>query len=300
MGLAQESLKYLVGRVFIFNLYPLSFEEILQYRDKNLYDLLDKESHPSEEVNKILKKYYEEFIRYGGYPRVILASSLEEKETVLSNIYNTYILKEIKGILNIKDEYKLTKLMHALALQIGNIINYHELCTITSSSYLEIIQSIQILQKTYVLAECRPYYQNKRTELVKAPKSFFIDTGFRNAIIKNFQPLSERPDQGALYENSIASELLKNGYEIRYWRTKAKAEVDFVIDQNSEIIPIEVKISATHIPKSLHSFIEKYNPWIGAIISPQAEQQKNTEIIRMIQPWMLPVFLSQTKKNSRK
>src|SRR3989344_6082650 len=187
IGLAQESLRYLVGRVFIFHLYPLSFEELLRYKDESLSNLYKKSRVHSEQVNKMLKKNYEEFVRYGGYPRVALASSSEEKEIILNNIYNTYVLKEIKGILNIKNEYKLTRLIHALALQSGNILNYNELSVLVGITYQELIENLQILQRTYVLTECRPYYRNKRTELVKAPKVFFIDTGFRNSIIKNFQ-----------------------------------------------------------------------------------------------------------------
>ncbi len=298
IGLAQESLKYLVGRVFIFNLYPFSFEEMLAYRDKRLHDIMKKNQENSEEVNKMLKKHYEEFVLYGGYPRVILARSYEEKETVLKNIYNTYILKEIKGILNIKNEYVLTRLMQALALQIGNIINYQELCSLVGTTYPEIIESLHTLQKTYVTAECRPYYRNKRTELIKAPKSFFIDTGFRNAIIKNFQPLSERPDQGALYENAIATELLKHGYDLRYWRTKAKAEVDFIIEKNNIPIPIESKssLSGDRIPKSLQSFIEKYKVRKAALIVNNRLSQERKKGLTLLPPWSLSRFLEPSKR----
>ncbi len=293
IGLAQESLKYLVGRVFIFYLYPLSFEEVLRYKDENLYNLYKKNAIHSEQINKMLRKYYEEFVRHGGYPRVVLSTTQEEKETVLNNIYNTYILKEIKGILNIKNEYKLTRLIQALALQSGNIINYNELSILVGITYQELIENIHILQKTYILTECRPYYRNKRTELVKAPKVFFIDTGFRNSIIKNFQPLSERPDKVALYENIIASELLKAGHELRYWRTKSKAEVDFVIEQNAQLTPIEVKtsIAGNRIPKSLQSFMAKYKPKSAALIALETGVQKKSGNVDIITPWALSRFL---------
>jgi len=293
IGLAQESLRYLVGRVFIFHLYPLSFEELLRYKDESLSNLYKKSRVHSEQVNKMLKKNYEEFVRYGGYPRVALASSSEEKEIILNNIYNTYVLKEIKGILNIKNEYKLTRLIHALALQSGNILNYNELSVLVGITYQELIENLQILQRTYVLTECRPYYRNKRTELVKAPKVFFIDTGFRNSIIKNFQSLSERPDKGALYENAIAAELLKAGYELRYWRTKSKAEVDFVIEQNAQLTPIEVKtsIAGNRIPKSLQSFIIKYKPQSAALIALETGIHKKSGNVDIITPWALSRFL---------
>ena len=72
-------------------------------------------------------------------------------------------------------------------------------------------------------------YTNKRTELVKAPKIFFLDNGFRNIVVKNFQPLENRQDKGFLYENFVATELVKAGFDVRYWRSKSKAEVDFLV-----------------------------------------------------------------------
>ncbi len=258
--LSIQSIKYLVGRIFVFPLYPFSFSEFLEYKNKKLYDIYNKHEEFSEQIISQLNELYREFIIYGGYPRVILSESIEEKQTVLKNIYNTYILKEIKEILGLREDYKLSKLMHALALQIGNLINYSELCSLVGYGYKELISNISILKKTFVISESKPFYTNKRTELAKSPKIFFLDNGFRNIIINNFQNIKNRTDQGQLNENFVSSEISKKDIELRYWRTKAKAEIDFVIEKEGRIIPIEVKseLRKTSLNKAIYSFAEKY------------------------------------------
>ena len=114
----------------------------------------------------------------------------------------------------------------------------------------------------------QPFFSNKRKEIVKAPKVYFYDTGLRNYAAGNFSRLPDRVDSGHLNENFIATELLKRDIEFRYWRTKAKAEVDFIIE-SAGIIPIEVKsgLKTAKMPKSFISFIGKYNPEMGLIFS---------------------------------
>ncbi len=264
-----NSIKYLVGRIFVFNLYPVSFEEFLNFKEPVLYkNIYTKRPLSKPIIDKILRYFYE-FCLFGGYPRVIMTEDKKEKETVLKNIYNTYFLKEIKEILNLPDDYKLSRLLNALALQIGNIINYNEVSGITGFRYTELLKHINILEKTFICLTGKPFYTNKRTELVKAPKIFFLDNGFRNIVVKNFQPLENRQDKGPLYENFVASEFVKEGIDVKYWRSKSKAEIDFVIEKNGEIIPLEIKsgLSEPKLTKSFHSFIDHYKPKTSYVLS---------------------------------
>lgn len=267
-GLSIHGIKYLVGRVFVFNLHPFSFEEFLSYKDQKLYEVYKKGNFGSGITNKILA-FFNEFCIFGGYPRVITSSTNEEKQTVLKNIYNTYFLKEIKEILNLPDDYRLSKLIHVLALQISNVVNYNELSNITEFKYVELKRHLNILEKTFIIINSTPFFINKRTELVKSPKIFFLDNGFRNLVIKNFQNLKQRPDKGWLYENFVASELYKSDIALKYWRTKSKAEVDFIIEKNQKITPIEIKsgLKDIKVSKSFNSFIEKYHPKNSFILS---------------------------------
>ena len=211
---------------------------------------------------------------------MVLSDDKSEKEIILTNIYNTYFLKEIKEILNLPEDYKLSKLITALSLQIGNIMNYRELSDITGFNHKDLLRYLNIVEKTFILVRSMPFHTNKRTELVKSPKSFFLDSGFRNTVIKNFQSIEYRPDKGALYENFVSSELLKGGVEPKYWRTKSMAEVDFVIEKNGNIIPIEIKSNLNHLSftKSFLSFLEKYKPKRSFILSERLfAKRKNTK-----------------------
>lgn len=272
--LSLQSLRFLVGRIFIFHLYPLSFREFLQFKERNLLALLEK-GHFTLPVLEQTDKFLEEFVLYGGYPRVVLAATKEEKQTVLRGIYNTYFLREIKEILQLSGDYKLSLLLKALALQIGGIISYAELGSLSGFAYKDLRSYLNILEKTFICVLLKNFHTNKRTELVKSPKVFFLDTGLRNEVIQNFS--RERTDKGELYENLVCSELIKQGFEPKYWRTKAKAEVDFVIEHENKPIPLEVKSFEKNLTRSFSSFLEAYTPKQGFLLSLRASGKKKVD-----------------------
>jgi len=266
--LSVQSLKYLVGRIFIHTLYPLSFEEFIRYKDEGLYKLF-KQKKQSEISVEMINKLYGEFIIYGGYPEVVLTKEKEQKEKIIANIYNTYLLKEIRDILHIAEDERLSKLIKTFALQVTGLINYNELSKITGFTYQELIKYVRILEKTFICLPSRPYFTNKMKELSKNPKIYFLDNGFRNSAIGNFQEVENRTDRGGLNENFVASELVKKNIKLDYWRTKAGAEVDFVVEKNSKLIPIEVKskLSTPTHGKAFKNFVEAYGVEKGFILS---------------------------------
>lgn len=262
LDLTIKAVKHLTGRILSFTLYPFSFREVLRSKDERLSKLFEStlEFRPIEPPLLLrLQEHYREFVLYGGYPRVATASSDEEKRDILRNIFQIYLLRDVKDILGLVDDYKMLSLVKALALQAGQAISYDELANLTQQNTPVVKRQMNFLEKTYIASFVRPYFQNRRTELVKNPKVYFLDTGLRNAVIRDFRPVSERPDKWALYENSVFSELLKKDRLVKYWRTKSKAEVDFVVDDK---VPLEVKSSLSRpvIGKSLHSFVAKYQP----------------------------------------
>jgi predicted AAA+ superfamily ATPase len=137
LDLTHQAVKYLVGRIFIFHLYPFTFAEFLRYKNPTLYGNVYLESKEktdqflygekkippvvNEQVIKEIHKYYAEYTVFGGYPRVVLAGDKEEKILVLKNIYNTYLLREIRDILQLSTENELQKLVKALSFQIGSM-----------------------------------------------------------------------------------------------------------------------------------------------------------------------------------
>src|SRR3989338_8472235 len=189
--LSIQSLKYLVGRIFILKLLPFSFREFVRAKDERLMKLYDSAAYGNEVLDK-LNSVLKEFMLYGGYPLVALANTQAEKEAVLRNIYSTYLLREIREILALSGNDQLIHLLKALSLETGNLLNYQELTAITGFSYHELRRYLHILEETYVCQRIPAFYRNKRTELVKAPKVYFFDLGFRNICIDNFS--SERTD----------------------------------------------------------------------------------------------------------
>jgi predicted AAA+ superfamily ATPase len=266
--LSVQSIKFLVGRIFVFTLSPLSFGEFLRYEDKDLHEAFSRRGLTKASIDMI-NRIYDKHITYGGYPAVALAETDEEKKDVLKNIFNTYLLREIKEIMQISDDYKISKLIKALSLQVGSLVNYNELSQLTGFEYYELVKYLNVLKKTFVCIESRPFFRNKRKELVKAPRIYLLDCGFRNAAINNFGDLGTRADRGALNENFVASEIFKSGSSLQYWRTKAGAEVDFVVERDGLIIPVEVKtvLKEEKYTRSFRNFIIDYKPKKGAILS---------------------------------
>jgi predicted AAA+ superfamily ATPase len=262
LDLTVTTVKHLAGRILSFTLYPLSFREFLSHKDPSLYRVYDESAKKRKLEQPLIDRFrvlLGEFIVFGGYPRVVLAKDDDERRTVLRNIFSIYLLRDVRDILGLIDDYQMLNLVKALALQIGNVISYHELSTLTQQRTPALKKYLNLLEKTFVLNLVKPFFTNKRTELVKNPKAYFLDTGLRNSVISDFRPLGQRPDKGHLLENFHFSEFLKKDAGLKYWRTKAKAEVDFVID---DVIPVEIKSTlAKPTPgKSLYSFIEKYGP----------------------------------------
>lgn len=254
VDLSVNAIKYLVGRIFILNLYPLSFEEFLSYKNQNLAAIYKKEAanvlssktvQISNEMHEELKKNFEDYAIYGGYPRVVISADSEEKKEVLKNIYSTFFLREVRDVLGLIDDYKLEKLIKGLALQIGNLIEYNELGQLSEFSYATLKRYLNFLEKTFVCRRLAPYFKNKRTEIVKNPKIYFIDCGMRNQIVNDFRPIDERGDHGQILENAVFGQLVKNGYDFNYWRTKNKNEIDFILQmEGGKLIALEIKSRA--------------------------------------------------------
>ena len=290
LELRRETASYLTGRLFSFELFPFNFFEFLNARDKRfariymernriiknlLYegegDFSIKEG--SDIFIDDLLKFLNEFINYGGYPEVIKSEREEEKLIVLKNIVNTYIDKDIVNFLNITDALKFKRILTLLSSVCGNILRYEEICSYSNTYYKDVVRILDILQQTYIIDLVRPYHRNMVTELRKNPKVYFLDSGLRNYLINNFSALDVRVDKGALAENFVFNRLksvVGDKGIIHFWRTTAKAEVDFVVEMPDRLIPVEVKFEPfkkEKIPRGLFSFIKTYSPAIAIVVT---------------------------------
>ncbi len=129
------------------------------------------------------------------------------------------------------------------------------------------------MENTYVLKLVLPFFTNKRSEITKTPKVYFEDVGLRNGVINNFNPLKQRADSGAILENFVISQFSKEddfSTKIRFWRSQANNEVDFIWQEDiNESYPVEVKLNYSlkqPLPSGLKSFINSYHPSKGFII----------------------------------
>lgn len=288
--------KYMVGRMIQFELASLSFREYLSWRENELAELLDERignvfaSRRSGIVGSVLQerldRHFRDYLVFGGYPAVVLTEDKKEKEKILESILGNYLLREIRSLLQLATEEELMRLSKLLATQIGALVNYQELGASANLSYREVREHIKILRQTYIVDLIQPYFTNKRTELVKSPKAYFFDLGFRNFLLSDFRLLETRGDVGALVENYVFTALRKTADGFRsphYWRTKSGAEVDFVIEEGGKVMPIEVKYSSrASIGKSMHSFLAKFSPERAFVITRNETREEKIKDTRVI------------------
>lgn len=282
LELTNQTSRYLVGRIFSFHLYPLSFKEFVTVKDKKLESTLLETSQNIQEFLytgkefdfnnkkvfvKDFQKLFEEYATYGGYPEVIKTNDLETKKEILKNIVNTYLEKDIIGLLQIGDFLKFKSLVVMLSAQVGNIFNYHQIGNDIGINFERLKQYLSILEETYVIKLLHPFYRNLTTELKKTPKNYYLDAGLRNYLISNFTSPGIRSDKGHLMEMVVMSNYLYSSINeevsYRYWRTTGGAEVDLIIRKGDDVKPIEIKYSSfkkTDITRSLYSFITTYKP----------------------------------------
>ncbi len=270
--------KYMVGRLVSFHLYPFTFSEYLYahnpklgniYREHNERALSSLVTGKQLEGNvgkdlfhDEMRVYYENYAVWGGYPAVTLAETDDIRKKLLRDTYNNYILKDIKTLLELATEKNLFMLSQYLATQTGNIIVYQNTSQASNLNHRQLKKHLTILEETYVSKTVNPFFKNRKKELSKNPKIYFIDMGFRNNLIENMNPLPIRSDTGAIIENTVfirLNELFGEIHKINFWRTKAGAEVDFVLHYNEKIIPLEVKYSAFSTEKVSKSFINFLN-----------------------------------------
>ena len=258
--LAIHSLQYLVGRVRLIEIFPLSFKEFLQFKQPSLQ--VNFSTEISNSMIPLIESNFEEYLQYGGYPEVVLEKDFKEKEEILKDIVNTYLLKEIKDILQFKKSYEFENTLQKVSIQDGQLLNKHLFSKELSINKNSISQIFNVLEQTYILGFCRPYLNKKSKELIKSPKVYLQDLGFKNSLLNNFNVLTLRQDKGSIYENFVFNQALRLNSKFQFFNEKNTHEMDFVYEVGGEIYGFEVKssIHTDQLNKSVIHFIEKYNP----------------------------------------
>jgi len=254
----------LTGRMLSFVLYPLSFEEFLEFKEKKY--ILQAENSPA--INAELVPLAEEYIRFGGFPQIVLEASEEKKKVYLSQIINTYIRKDIRDIGNIRDLSSFNRLLELLASQSGQLLNISELSRTLGISQETVKIYLELLESTFILKRIAPFHKNLRSELIKIPKVFLLDTGLLHLLwLKEFPKII----LGNVFETFVFLELLKSGQNVHFWRTVSKQEVDFILPRK-KLYALEVKYTFKEQDiRTLHSFASQY-PCTFMIIGLQGEK----------------------------
>ena len=247
----------LTGRKREFRMYPLTFGEMVAHSS-----LLD-------ELRLIPHRMV-----FGYYPEVVCSPG--DERVVLKELSESYLYRDILSLEGINKPDKLTRLLQALAFQIGNQVSYNELGRLIGLDSKTIERYIDILEKSYIIFRLGSFSRNLRNELKSSRKIYFWDLGIRNSVIGNFSQVESRTDVGALWENYCIAERMKTlSYRGSFahswfWRTQQQKEIDYIEEEDGQLKAYEFKWSdqkgSARCPAS---FTSSYPQASFQVITPQ-------------------------------
>src|SRR3989344_492195 len=272
----------LAGRKRLFELSTVSFIEFVNYRTVYKYEtnLPEFFALDPNQTQRLL----EEYLSFGGYPRVVLEDTIDEKRRIIAELYQSYLERDIAYLLGVQKTESFTALVRLMASQVGNLVNVSELSNTLGISTSTVNDYLWYMQKTFLIDKVTPYFKNIRKEITKASVFYFFDLGMRNYALGTFGTTPISSESGFLFQNFVYH-LLKektqnSATQVHYWRTTDKAEVDFVVDKLHEVIPLEVKykkLTESEMTRSFQSFLSKYQPKKGYVIQLGKRSEKQIE-----------------------
>ena len=276
----------LAGRKRMFELSTVSLAEFINYRTAYKYQdrLADYFRVNKSEAQGLLMEY----LNFGGYPRVVLEDTTKEKSVIIDEIYRSYIEKDIAFLLRVERIDAFGNLIRMLADRIGAMINLNELSSTAGISVQTVKNYLYYAEKTFIVRRITPWFRNVRSEISKSPVMYFNDLGLRNFALRRFGRYTALHETGFLFQNLIHQLLFEKmrteGGTVHFWRTKDRAEVDFIINSDEGVIPVEVKcreMKGREIGRSLRGFIAKYQPKEAWVVSLGAHEDEKLEKTRV-------------------
>ncbi len=265
LELKEKVIESLAGRKRVFHLMPLSFREFFHY--KTDYKYKGKWRQAADVYPDLMDRLMKEYLVFGGYPKVVLAEDEKEKRAELQEIILSYLDRDVAAIIGVNHPGAYQRLMRLMAQRTGHFVNYSGLAVLAGLSSPTVKKYLWYLQKTFMINCIPPFFRNPEKEIVKSPACYFTDLGIVNWNRRDFRIFSSEVNTGMIFQNFVFLQLrdmlADSFFELKTWRTKAKAEVDFVIDTGHKPLPVEVKFSdfhKPHIPASLKNFIRSYHP----------------------------------------
>ena len=236
----------LVGRNIIYHLFPIAQAELSTTEDR--IDTL---------------RNLEQRLIFGSYPELWHLNDNHEKENYLKQLVNSYLLKDLLTLENVKGADALFKLLQLLAWQVGSQVSTVELGNNLQLNKKTVERYLDLLSKVFIIYPLSGYSSNLRKEVTKSKKWYFYDNGIRNALINNFSPLTSRNDIGQLWEQYAIAERIKfNAYrkyqpQYFFWRTYDGQEIDFLELQNQQLKAVECKWKHQSVKKPV-AFAKAY------------------------------------------
>jgi predicted AAA+ superfamily ATPase len=221
--LSSEFATLLSGRTMQFELYPFSFREFLSAKN------IDASTRMKQAVyERVIKKAFQEYVQWGGFPEVVLAEDTEQKKEFLINYYTNIVYKDIIPRFNIENVKQTQELARYLLSNIGKINSYNKLSALLHISDKTVREYINDFSQAYLLFEVNKYAFSLKNQMTYLKKVYTVDTGFSSALGFHFSE-----DAGRFLENVVFIELKRKGKEIYYH--KEKKECDFIIKQGNKI-----------------------------------------------------------------
>lgn len=228
LDISETVFEPLTGRQILFHLYPFALNELYA-------------KHSPFEIGQQLPFH----LVFGSYPDI--CNNRQDAETLLLNLSDQYLYKDVLAWNNIRKPDLLNKLLQLLSYQVGSEVSLHELGRQLGVKSDTISNYIDLLEKSFVIFRLPSMSNNPRKEITKMNKIYFWDNGIRNAVIGNFNALNIRNDAGALWENLMVSERKKmnawlhpkiNSY---FWRNYNQSEVDYIEMDKKQLSAFEMK-----------------------------------------------------------
>ncbi len=219
-------------------------------KQKKLFPLSVMELHEQFGGMRVLE-ILDELLIFGSYPEVLNQDIEIDKTEYLHLLRDSYLLKDILELENLKYSDKLFDLLKLLAFQIGHEVSLNELANKLGIAKQSVERYISLLEKAFVVKRLGGFSRNLRNEITKSSRYYFLDNGVRNAIINNFNPIGSRNDIGMLWENFMVMERLKNQEYKRmfsnnyFWRTYDQKEIDLIEDRGGKLYAFEFKYGST-------------------------------------------------------
>lgn len=238
----------LAGRIAFIHLLPFSYAELAVSK------------YSSQSLNKLLLN--------GGYPR------LYDRKIAPADYYPNYLLtyveRDVRQIKNIANLSLFQRFLKICATRVGQEINYSSISNDTGVDQKTVMSWFGILEASFIAFRLSPFYNNLGKRLTQMPKLYFYDTGLCCSLLEleTESHVNTHPLRGQLFENLMILELMKQRLNkgqrsnLFYWRDRTGNEIDVLIDQSSQIIPIEIKTATTFNSDYLRgiNYWKKLNP----------------------------------------